>query len=183
MSVKAVNVALCPRGKMNNLFDFPSPLFVFSFIALWFSAYFGTVMLKKLGSLDVDGRQDVGVIQAAALTLLGLLIGFTFSMAMNRYEQRKNYEEAEANAIGTEYVRVGLLPAADATRLRDLLRNYLHQRLLFYTARDAQHLQPNRCRHCPTAGRTVVRGPDSRFSSTDGPKEPLKYSPIHKLRG
>ncbi len=87
---------------MNNLFDFPFPLFAFSFIELWLSAYFGTVMRKKLGSLAVDGRQDVGVIQGGALTLLGLLIGFTFSMAMNRYEQRKNYEEAEANAIGTE---------------------------------------------------------------------------------
>jgi hypothetical protein len=37
-------------------------------------------------------------------TLLGLIIGFTCSMATGRYEQRKNYEEAEANAIGTEYV-------------------------------------------------------------------------------
>ena len=62
-------------------------------------------------------------------------------MALTRYEQRKNYEEAEANAIGTEYVRAGLLPAADTTRLHDLLRNYLDQRVLFYTARDAQHLQ------------------------------------------
>ena len=42
------------------------------------------------------------------MTLLGLLIGFTFSMAMSRYEQRKNYEEAEANAIGNgKYVCAG----------------------------------------------------------------------------
>ena len=51
---------------------------------------------------------------AATLTLLGLIIGFSFSMAISRYDQRKNYEEAEANAIGTEYVRADLLPAADA---------------------------------------------------------------------
>ncbi len=81
------------------------------------------------------------MIQGAALTLLGLLIGFTFSMAMSRYEQRKNYEEAEANAIGTEYLRAGLLPAEDMTRLHDLLRNYLDQRVLFYSTRDAQRLQ------------------------------------------
>ncbi|MGC1647525.1 MAG: hypothetical protein WA741_17035 [Candidatus Sulfotelmatobacter sp.] len=126
---------------MNNLFDYPFPLFALSFVALWLSAYIGTATRKKLGSLDADGRQDVGVIQGAAMTLLGLLIGFTFSMAMSRYEQRKNYEEAEANAIGTEYVRAGLLPAADAARLHDLLRNYLDQRVLFYTIRDAQRLQ------------------------------------------
>ena len=43
---------------------------------------------------------------AASLTLPGLIIGFTFSMAIDRYDQRKNYEEAEANAIGTEYLRI-----------------------------------------------------------------------------
>ena len=73
---------------------------------------------------------------AATLTLLGLIIGFSFSMAISRYDQRKNYEEAEANAIGTEYVRADLLPAADAERMHGLLRNYLDQRVLFYQTRD-----------------------------------------------
>ena len=78
---------------------------------------------------------------ASTLTLLGLLIGFSFSMAINRYDQRKNYEEAEANAIGTEYVRARLLPAADAAKVRTLLRDYLDQRILFYETRDKQKLQ------------------------------------------
>jgi hypothetical protein len=43
------------------------------------------------------------------LTLLALIIGFSFSMAVSRYDQRKSYEEAEANAIGTEYARADLL--------------------------------------------------------------------------
>jgi hypothetical protein len=46
-------------------------------------------------------RHEFGIILAATLTLLSLLIGFSFSMAANRYDQRKNLEEAEANAIGT----------------------------------------------------------------------------------
>jgi len=62
-------------------------------------------------------------------------------MAVNRYDQRKNYEEAEANAIGTEYVRADLLPAADAARVRALLLSYLDQRVLFYRTRDDQELQ------------------------------------------
>ena len=37
-------------------------------------------------------------------------------MATGRYDLRKNYEEAETNAIGTEYVRAGLLPSADAAK-------------------------------------------------------------------
>ncbi len=62
-------------------------------------------------------------------------------MAIGRYEERKNYEEAEANAIGTEYVRADLLPGDVAARVRVLLLNYLDQRILFYKTRDAQQLR------------------------------------------
>ena len=64
----------------------------------------------------------------ATLTLLALLIGFSFSMAISLYDQRKNYEEAEANAIGTEFGRADLLPAGDSAKVRDLLRKYLDRR-------------------------------------------------------
>jgi hypothetical protein len=53
-------------------------------------------------------------------------------MAISRYDQRKTYEEAEANAIGTEYFRADLLPSADGTNVRALLRKYLEQRISFY---------------------------------------------------
>jgi hypothetical protein len=76
----------------------------------------------------------------AILTLLGLIIGFSFSMAIYRYDQRKVLEEAETNAIGTEYVRADFLPALYATKVRALLRDYLDQRLLFYTTRDEHDL-------------------------------------------
>jgi len=62
-------------------------------------------------------------------------------MTITRYDQRKNYEEAEANAIGTEYVRAGLLPATDAVKVRELLKDYLDQRVLFYGTRDESHLR------------------------------------------
>ena len=61
-------------------------------------------------------------------------------MAISRYDQRKNDEEAEANAIGTEYVRADLLPSADAAKVRALLRSYTDQRILFYRTRDKQKL-------------------------------------------
>jgi hypothetical protein len=85
-------------------------------------------------------REDFDVILTATLTLLGLIIGFSFSMAISRYDQRKNYEEEEANAIGTEYLRADLLPSADAAKVRALLRAYLEQRILFYKTRDKQRL-------------------------------------------
>src|SRR5208282_4819526 len=97
---------------MKTVVDEPLLIFVFFFFTLWFSAQIGVFVLKRRLNLEEVARQDFGVILAATLSLLGLIIGFSFSMAINRYDQRKNYEEAEANAIGTEYVRADLLPPA-----------------------------------------------------------------------
>ena len=89
--------------------NFPILMFFPSVLLLWLAAQYGA-SLRRRRPLKDDEREDFGVIQTATLTLLGLIIGFSFSMAIGRYDQRKNYEEAEANAIGTEYVRAGLLP-------------------------------------------------------------------------
>ena len=126
---------------MKTLMDFPRVVFAVSFIVLWLSANLGAVVGHRFRPLKDEERDSFDVIQAAILTMLGLLIGFSFSMAVSRYDQRKNYEEAEANAIGTEYVRADLLPSTDAVRIRTLLRNYLDQRIQFYEVRDAQRLQ------------------------------------------
>jgi hypothetical protein len=126
---------------MNNLMDHPLLVFVLSFAALWVSALIGAVFSRGHRNVDEGAREDFGVILAATLTLLGLIIGFSFSMAISRYDQRKNFEEAEANAIGTEFVRADLLPAADAAKVRALLGTYLEQRVLFYTTRDDQQLR------------------------------------------
>jgi hypothetical protein len=123
-----------------EVFRYPLLLFLVSFVTLWLSAWFGATRLKGLRAQAAVLRDDFGVIQGATLTLLGLIIGFTFSMALGRYDQRKNYEEEEANAIGTEFLRADLLPAADAAKVRRLLLSYLDQRILFYTTRDEQKL-------------------------------------------
>jgi hypothetical protein len=121
---------------MSNLVDYPVLVFTLSFVVMCFSAWIG-VSFRKGRLLEEGDRHDLDVILAATLTLLGLIIGFSFSMAISRYDQRKTYEEAEANAIGTEYVRADLLPATEAARVRALLMNYLDQRILFYKTRDA----------------------------------------------
>ncbi len=118
----------------------PLLVFVVSFILMWLSARVGASFLRGRWKLKEDMLEDFGIILAATLTLLGLIIGFSFSMAVSRYDLRKNYEEAEANAIGTEYVRASLLPSADAAKVRALLRNYLDQRVLFYVTRDEQQI-------------------------------------------
>ncbi len=107
---------------------------------LWLSAQ-GGISLRRFRTLKDDERDDFNTVQAATLTLLGLIIGFSFSMAISRYDQRKNYEEAEANAIGTEYVRAGLLPAADAAKVRGQLRKYLALRISYYHTRNEPELR------------------------------------------
>jgi hypothetical protein len=121
---------------MHYLTDHPLLVFALSFIALWFWACVGWLFLRRRFSMEEEIREDFGFILGASLTLLGLIIGFSFSMATSRYDQRKNYEEGEANAIGTEYLRADLLPASDATKVRALLKKYLDLRIQFYLAHD-----------------------------------------------
>jgi hypothetical protein len=121
--------------------DQPLLVFVLSFIGMSLSAWLGRYYSKRQQAREAEVREGFDVIGAATLTLLGLIIGFSFSMALGRYDQRKNYEEEEANAIGTEYVRADLLPAADAVKVRDLLLKYLDQRVLFYETRDERQLR------------------------------------------
>jgi hypothetical protein len=126
---------------MTALRDYPLLVFALTFVVLWLSELAGSILFRRRGSADDGGREYFGLIIAAALTLLGLIIGFSFSMATSRYDQRKNLEEAEANAIGTEYVRADFLPAADAARVRTLLRAYVDERILFYKAHDGSELK------------------------------------------
>jgi hypothetical protein len=120
--------------------NYPFVVAGLSFALLWLSALIGA-SFRRRRKLPEDDREDFSLVIAATLTLLGLIIGFSFSMAVSRYDLRKNYEEAEANAIGTEYVRADLLPAADAERIRLLLRQYLDERVMFYRIRDSRELQ------------------------------------------
>lgn len=126
---------------MSKVTDYPLLVFALSAFLLWLSVRIGLAASKRRRELGAELSEDYGVIQGATLTLLALIIGFSFSMAIGRYDQRKNYEEEEANAIGTEYLRADLLPAANAAKTRALLRAYLDQRVPFYQTRDAQKLE------------------------------------------
>src|SRR5499425_436951 len=126
------------------LVNHPLIFFVVTLVVLWIFAHIGAFFRQRQHPAALEDSDDYGLILGATLTLLGLLIGFTFSMAAGRYDQRKNYEEEEANAIGTEYVRVDLLPPADAAKVRTLLREYLDVRIVYYSRMtDEQERQNN----------------------------------------
>ena len=123
-----------------SVFDSPYIVFAFALVVQGLAAYAGDLFRAKVRPLRKEERQDFDILRTASLTLLGLLIGFSFAMAVSRYDQRKNFEVAEAKAIDAEYLRANLMPAEDAAHVRALLRQYISQRIAFYLAADDRRL-------------------------------------------
>src|SRR6516165_9659722 len=121
---------------MSRIVDSPPIVFIIALVAQWGAAYVGHLIGGRVRPVKADEREDFDTALTATLTLLALIIGFSFSMAVNRYDQRKNYEEAEANAIGTEYLRADLLGDDDAAKVRELLGAYIRQRISFYLGNE-----------------------------------------------
>lgn len=132
------------------MINHPRLLSIASFAAMWLAAIAGVYFYRKLHahSAKVAGqdpneketKSTLTIVVPGTLTLLGLIISFTFSMAAARYDQRRLYEEGEANAIGTAYVRADLMPAPQAAATRQLLLRYLKRRIDFYQSDYGSHL-------------------------------------------
>jgi hypothetical protein len=117
--------------------DSPLTMFVIALVAQGLSVYVGDFLRKRTQQLRQDERHDFDTVRATTMTLLALIIGFTFSMAVIRYDQRKTLEEREANAIGTEYLRADLLPGDIGAQTKQLLKKYLDLRVAFYEDDEA----------------------------------------------
>src|SRR6202140_713251 len=81
-----------------------------------------------------DTKSQVSTVEAGILGVLGLLLGFTMSMAVTRFEVRKQLVLEEANAIGTSCLRTELLPAPQGSEIASLLRQYVDVRVQYGTA-------------------------------------------------
>jgi len=125
---------------MTFLLNHPLVLFAITLALLWIASLVGASFHRLSNSPQSVDEEHFNLILGATLTLLGLIIGFTFAMAVSRYDQRKDYEAQEANAIGTEYVRLDALPGVDAVKVRNFLREYLNQRIAYYSTDDAELL-------------------------------------------
>jgi hypothetical protein len=145
---------------MDDITEYPVVIVVVWLALLWLATWLGDTILRRRFELDEATREDFKVVLGGVLTLLGLVIGFSFSMAVGRYDLRKTCEENEANAIGTEYLRVDLLPAAEATKARTQLRSYLDQRVLYYSSRQGARLDQVNARSAELQNEmwAVVRG-------------------------
>ena len=88
---------------------------------------------RRRQSKDEEGsRAGLGAVEGAIFGLMGLLVAFTFSGAATRFDTRRQLIVDEANAVGTAWLRLDLLPAAAQPELRDLFRRYLDARLAAY---------------------------------------------------
>ena len=112
--------------------------FAFMLVATGAGFHFGR---KSEASTPDKTKSQISTIEAAILGVLGLLLGFTMSMAVSRFEARKQLVLEEANAIGTSLLRTALVPAPEGTEIASLLRQYIDVRVQYGIAgNDAAQL-------------------------------------------
>lgn len=103
-----------------------------------FSALFlfpAMIILLELGRrfrIHRNAEARSSAIESAVFALFGLLLAFTFSGAMSRYDAHRSLIVEETNDIGTAYLRLDLLPAPSQPELRQLFRDYTNSRLHLY---------------------------------------------------
>lgn len=112
----------------------PVWMVIFASLGLFLGILLCMELGVRLGRYHISKIPDpsevgMGVVDAAVFTLLGLLIGFTFSGAAERLNNRRDLIVREANAIGTAYLRLDLLPEPSQEELRRMFRDYLDFRL------------------------------------------------------
>ena len=114
---------------MIGVTDYPlGGIFVVSLIAILAASEIGRWFGARAAG---RGRTGVGTLESATLGLLALMIGFTFAMALPRFDARRDGVLTEANAIGTTALRARLLPAPHNRETLKLLREYTQLRLAF----------------------------------------------------
>jgi hypothetical protein len=85
--------------------------------------------LRRSRKEPEESKAGGGAVEGTVFALLGLLLAFTFSGAASRFGWRRDLIVEEANAIGTAYLRLDLLPEAEQPALREAFRQYLDARL------------------------------------------------------
>ena len=103
------------------------------FLGMLFSAELGRHIGVARLARDPEGlAKGAAAVEGAVFALLGLLIAFTFSGAASRFEDRRHLITTEANAIGTAWLRLDLLPGDARAEMKDLFRRYLDVRSVVY---------------------------------------------------
>lgn len=108
---------------------FAAALFIGILLLLALGRRIGARNLAREGEISQKG---LGALEGAIFALLGLVLAFTFSGALARFDARRQLVVEEANAIGTAWLRVDLLPESAREPMRGLFRSYLDSRIETY---------------------------------------------------
>lgn len=84
---------------------------------------------RRLEKYPDSKSEGSGAVESSIFGILGLILAFTFTGTLSRYEHRVKLVLKEANAIGTAYYRLNLLPKNDQDKLRPLYREYVKSRV------------------------------------------------------
>ena len=104
-------------------------LFIFILLVVLLSVEFGYRLGKYRRSRREEEKEaPLGTMVGATLGLFAFILAFTFGLAASRFDTRRQLLLDEANAIGTTYLRAGMLPEG-GQQVRDLLRDYVAARL------------------------------------------------------
>jgi len=90
------------------------------------------IAMRRIAHDPEGAKKGAGVIEGAVFGLLSLLVAFTFSGAVTRFDARRHLINEEAIRISTAWDRIHVLPAGAQPALRDLFRRYLDSRLETY---------------------------------------------------
>ncbi|WP_158628911.1 DUF4239 domain-containing protein [Dyella choica] len=116
------------------LLDHPVELFAIVMLALLLAHELGHRLRAWARNRDDnDWEKEVHQARNQIALLLSLLIGFAMSMALNRFDQRKQLVIDEANAIGTAYLRAGMQVESVRGEAQELLRDYADARLAAFS--------------------------------------------------
>jgi hypothetical protein len=105
------------------------------FVGTLFSLEAGFRWGRRECGRNPAAHEGVGAVEASGFALLGLLLGFSFAAATSRFESKRELIVAEANAIGTAYRRLDVLPVEAQLSLRQQFKRLIEARISAYESR------------------------------------------------
>jgi len=128
---------------------------------------------NKMTANDAS-KEHINSIQASILGILALLLGFTFSLSLQRFDSRSEAVVEEANAIGTAYLRAQLLPTPLRGEVLALMRNYVDLRV----QADAQTTAPGEPRNALLAKAANAQTALWNYARRAIEQDPNSYTPV-----
>jgi hypothetical protein len=106
-------------------------IFLSILLTNWLGFRYRTFLEAKPARETIDGT---GPMESSMLGLMALMLGFTFSIALSKFETRRQIIVEEANDIGTALLRADLYPDSIRTLLRADFKDYIEARISYYNA-------------------------------------------------